>query len=316
MMYNKTMLVSKKRICFYLKRYWWIFVVAFLIGIFALGFSISNRRQDAENRGNNVIYENKVLVTVGKDEKTSPSAVMSDCQVLLQTKDFEEQLNAGLNKKTKDEFLVKVELEPVTASDFCTLIVSANTKDIAEKTANIALEFLQERVTKYYPDSNLNKVEYNWKDANVDTQDNSIIQFRELLLFAFPIILAVFVVYFIMIMGKEIMTVGEANAILGAKKEISFRENEGIYERAWINCQLEKTKDLCIIISGDIQEFRQIQEKSIKLQDVDVLFLNDNLEKQRWCFVRPQDINRDSLIRFRTLLDLCGCSLDFLIFIQ
>ena len=128
-MYSKKMIISKERVVYYLKRYWWIVIVALLVGVVLGMYSIMNRESQTLENEQERILESKFLVIAGEDEKISVSSLISDCKVLLQSKELKEQLDSI----EKQNSVFEIELKEIESSNCFTLVVFAETKESAEK---------------------------------------------------------------------------------------------------------------------------------------------------------------------------------------
>lgn len=303
-MYNKTMLISRKRIFFYLKRYWWIIVVALVVGVSGGVYNITNREaQTVEYEGR---LESKVLVLVGEDEKISVSTLIGDCKVLLDSKELEQQLDVMENQEKSSN----IEIKEIELSNCFTLGVTSKTEKSAEITSEYVMDYLIEKVEEYYPQSRLIILETNWK--LVEEEAASPIYLSDLFIIAFPPVVTLLILYFIMVSDKRVLTCVEANSIIGAKKSIIFGE----VEHSWISWQLEKDKDNISLISSGEEETSTITEKSAKMQELDVKELEKCRQKRMWIFISPENVDRDMLFRFRSLLEICDYTPELLVWVE
>ena len=305
-MYSKKMIISKERVVYYLKRYWWIVIVALLVGVVLGMYSIMNRESQTLENEQEKILESKFLVIAGENEKISVSSLIGDCKVLLQSKELKEQLDS--TEKNKSVF--EIELKEIELSNCFSLVVSAETKESAEKISEKVILYLKEKIEEYYPQSELNLLETQWGQIDAE-ESSSPVHLSDLFIILGPMIIVLLSLYFIMIMDKKVFSSMEANAIIGAEKAIEFGE----MEESWLVNQAEKD-NICLFFSSEKEQFDIEAEAKIRMQELDVSGLEKCLSNKMWIFISPKEVDKNVLLRFRALLELYDKVPDLLVWIK
>lgn len=307
-MYSKKMIISKERVVYYLKRYWWIVIVALLVGVVLGMYSIMNRESQTLENEQEKILESKFLVIAGENEKISVSSLIGDCKVLLQSKELKEQLDST----EKQNSVFEIELKEIELSNCFSLVVSAETKESAEKISEKVILYLKEKIEEYYPQSELNLLETQWGQIDAE-ESSSPVHLSDLFIIVGPMVIVLLSLYFIMIMDKKVFSSMEANAIIGAEKTIEFGE----IEESWLVNQAEKNKDnICLVFSSEKKQFDIEAKAKIRMQELNVSGLEKCLSNKIWIFISPKEVDKNVLLQFRALLELYDKVPDLLIWIK
>lgn len=251
---EKVMTIEK--FLLYVKKYWWILAISFLLGVAGMLFSMSNNSIQQKQEK---IYTQDFLPEIIDNEKmVSISYVAGNCKVLLNLPDIQEEINSILEQSGNDPITTwsKVEVDNVENSNFFSVTITQD-KENAEKQIQVITDVLNENLLRYDQNISITRVGDLQEFMQITSSGQRIYLKDVLVLFGF-VCLGLFIIYMIALFGNLVVDLNELRALFGEEEKLCIKNKKNIWMFSqWIN-SLDSNKNTHFIMGKGTEQFSEL----------------------------------------------------------
>lgn len=245
---NNEKVMTVERLVLYAKKYWWILVLSFLIGLFGMFVSVKSNNSQPQKE---VSYVQNYLPEIIDDEKVvSLSLVAGNCKSLLEVTEVQESINSYLDDHGGEAILdwSTIEVESVTNSNFFTITI-AQDKETAEMQIQAITDILNDNLSEYEQNLLVVRVGGLQENTRIISAGQSI-YLKDVLIFFISVAVGVFVVYILALFGKTIADPREVRMLLGQRERVCINKKNISLFTEWLKSLDDNRNNIFIMGKG------------------------------------------------------------------
>lgn len=245
---NNEKVMTVERLVLYAKKYWWILVLSFLIGLFGMFVSVKSNNLQPQKE---VSYVQNYLPEIIDDEKVvSLSLVAGNCKSLLEVTEVQESINSYLDDHGGEAILdwSTIEVESVTNSNFFTITI-AQDKETAEMQIQAITDILNDNLSEYEQNLLVVRVGGLQENTRIISAGQSI-YLKDVLIFFISVAVGVFVVYILALFGKTIADPREVRMLLGQRERVCINKKNISLFTEWLKSLDDNRNNIFIMGKG------------------------------------------------------------------
>lgn len=310
---------SWKRVKVYLKMYWWIIAVTFILGLIMMIIGIKNNMSANQIDESITVHKTIYLLSLEENPGTlSTASVIGDYLTVLNTKEFSQEIESKLQT---EEIKQKKELFKITAaridnSNCFTIDIEMDSKDDAKKAAEIvaetlknSLEMYQDKVEIYNIDENINKL-----SSDTDTT----FMLKDLMVFIGMIILGIIILYVILILDKRVASADELLYLIKSEDITILRKKTDCLKVKAILDDEQDNKIAIIMGKQTEQIINDISNTSVELVSIVEIekLLEQKSTKAVYLAVKSLKVSRAEIEKVKEIMTIKKIPLKKVFFIE
>ncbi|MDM8125953.1 hypothetical protein [Mediterraneibacter glycyrrhizinilyticus] len=248
---NNEKVMTVERLVLYAKKYWWILVLSFLIGLFGMFLSVKSNNSQPQKE---VSYVQNYLPEIIDDEKVvSLSLAAGNCKSLLEVTEVQESINAYLDDHGGEAISdwSTIEVESVTNSNFFTITI-AQDKETAEMQIQAITDILNDNLSEYEQNLLVVRVGGLQENTRIISAGQSI-YLKDVLIFFISVVVGVFVVYILALFGKTIADPREVRMLLGQIERVCINKKNISLFTEWLKSLDDNRNNIFVMGKGTEQ---------------------------------------------------------------
>ncbi len=320
-MYNRTASLSKKRIIVYLKRYWWILAISILVGAISVVYNVRNNITERKEIVINAVYESQLIVSLNNNNLTTAS-VIGDCEMLLKTEALKNKINSILLDEDCETLkeLTNVTLVRGNASNGFKLIVREENEKLCVKISEEIITYLDEQIAQYHSGVRFGVIEGKTITEISQTEEPSLIGLKDILLCIMLVAVACLIVYILMVTGKEILAIEEADSIVQSNRKVLIRKDGDTEVLSWLQQEMKRLKNVYVYyVQMDEETVSILPKENVKCVKIENIYnesMNRDVVGKNCLFLHANKVTVDQLITFKNWFELYEQKIDYLVFFE
>lgn len=225
--------MTKERIIAYIRKYWWIVIISFLLGLFCFFLSINNNGNQIQEH---VSYEQNIIPVILEDEKpTSITLVRGNCRQLISLEETQEEINDCILSQGGTSISDWSTIEIVNVDDSLIFALSIEQDDIevAEKQADAIISVLNSKLLQYEQNVELNPIDKLQESKMIIGDEQNVYLKDVLLLFGF-FAAGLIIVYLFALFGNVVCDVADVEQILDRSALLSVNKKNFSLMGEWL----------------------------------------------------------------------------------
>lgn len=261
------LIITRDKLVTYLKKFWWLLLLCFIIGGIVLGIGVYSSGNSSEKT---ISYEQEIIpVKVNKNsmQNITISNIVGNCTTFLNVEEVQKEINDLL--ESQDEVAITdwegISLEVLGNSSLFGIKIMGE-QAVVKAQIDAIVTVLNEKMEHYGQEVEL--VMVGDLKNYVEVEQNRAVLLKDIVIFLAIILCGLICIYLLMVFDRHISSPSEINAVLGKEAILQISINDIKLLEEW--CKILNKKERTVLLFGDGTEKVQKKLETLRMNNIHI----------------------------------------------